>query len=374
VNEVIGLAVKNARQVRLLQTLKGEALNRDRISPGAVPLIVWLGDNVYERGVPRDPGEEGYKNGELTPVGLEYVQAAATVVVQAQVALEGKANAVFVAGNHDWDQAVTRGPEGRERVIEEGEVIRRYVEERRVHGALPDGLQIRMLPAGGCPGPAAVDVPVAADARVRVAAIDTEWLLTDDPDKGCVTGGRCKPCSPGKAEDVYAALGKMSRETGPHDSMLVVAHHPLETYGLHGAQFFWWNPKSWPRWLGLSHEDMPHKSNRRLRAGLASAFDAERGEPLLYAAGHDHSLQLLRLDGHGPYVAISGSASKISSVRAGHDAIFAHGEHGYMVVDFFEDGRVLLYVVEVPIGDVPVKRYPPFELRPARSLSLRAAP
>src|SRR5262245_10996089 len=31
VDEVIGLAVKNARQVRLLQTLKGEALNRDRL-------------------------------------------------------------------------------------------------------------------------------------------------------------------------------------------------------------------------------------------------------------------------------------------------------------------------------------------------------
>src|SRR5690349_11511406 len=44
VDEVVGLAVKSARQSHLLQTLKGEALNRRFLEPGAVPLIVWLGD------------------------------------------------------------------------------------------------------------------------------------------------------------------------------------------------------------------------------------------------------------------------------------------------------------------------------------------
>jgi hypothetical protein len=68
----------------------------------------------------------------------------------------------------------------------------------------------------------------------------------------------------------------------------------------------------------------------------------------------------------GPYVAISGSASKTDPVRAGRGTMFARSEHGYMVVDFFEDGRVLLSVVEVPDAG-PIRRRPPFELRAART-------
>jgi hypothetical protein len=372
VNEVIGLAVKNARQSRLLQTLKGEALNREHLAAGAVPLIVWLGDNVYEHGVPRDPGDQGYRDGELTPVGLEYVESAATVVVQAQVAVEAKANAVFVPGNHDWDHAVTTGPEGRERVIEEGEVLRRYVEERRAHGGLAEGTQIRLLPTGGCPGPAEVDVPIRGGAKVRVAAVDTEWLLTKNPDEGCVSGGRCKSCDPGTAQAVYQSLHAMAQSCGPRDAMIVVGHHPLRSYGLHGAQFFLSNPKSWLRWLPWSQEDAPSSRNKQLRQGLASIWETDHGAPLLYAAGHDHNLQLIRATDMGgkdgvPYVVISGSASKTSSVRLGKGSLFAHDQHGYMVADFFADGRVLLYIVEVAGNDSPVVRYPPVELRPAQT-------
>jgi hypothetical protein len=364
VDEAIAGAIRSARPARLLQTLKGEAKSRDRLAAGTTPLIVWLGDNVYEHGVPRDPGAVGYQDGALTPVGIAYVEAAATVVVQAQVAVEAGAHAVFVAGNHDWDHAVKRGPAGRERVIEEGEVLRRYVQAQRAAGALPDNLQIGVLPGGGCPGPATVDLPITPDARVRVAALDTEWLITENPDEGCVSGGRCQPCDPATAEGVYAALAGLSHNTRPGDALLVVGHHPLRSYGLHAAQFFWSRPESWMRWAPLSQQDAPHPRNRRMREGLAAAYDAARGEPLLYAAGHEHSLQLIHLPA-GPYVAVSGSASKTDPVRAGGDTVFAHSEHGYMVVDFFEDGRVLLYVVEVPDGDGPVRRHPPFELRAA---------
>lgn len=376
VEEATALAVKNARESRLLQTLKSEALDRERLAAGAVPLIVWLGDNVYEHGVPRDPGDQGYRGGRLTPVGLEYVRSAATVVVQAQVAVEAKANAVFVPGNHDWDHALNAGPEGRERIIEEGEVIRRYVAERRAHGGLAEGTDIRLLPPGGCPGPVETDVPMANGARVRIAAIDTEWLLTKDPDVGCVPGGPCRPCHPGSAQAVYDALGAIARSTGPRDAMLVVGHHPLRTYGRHGARAFWNEPKSWVRWLPLSQEDASHPRNRQLREGLASAWSADNDEPLLYAAGHDHNLQVIHVPlgrgesdrerTQGPFCAVSGSASKAASVGVGEGSLFADDEHGYMVVDFFEDGRVLLYVVEVPANNAPIRRYPPVEIRAAR--------
>src|SRR5688572_23507077 len=92
VDEAIAMAVQSARQSPLLESLKNDVANRETLAKDAhQPLILWLGDNVYDTGVPRYPGDEGYKNGELTTLGLDYVQGAATIVVQAQVAVETRA-------------------------------------------------------------------------------------------------------------------------------------------------------------------------------------------------------------------------------------------------------------------------------------------
>jgi hypothetical protein len=71
-------------------------------------------------------------------------------------------------------------------------------------------------------------------------------------------------------------------------------------------------------------------------------------------------------DKAGPYQLVSGSASKSAPVRKGGGSLFAGREHGYMVVDLFDDGRVLLYVVEVS-KEGKVRRLPPYELRAARA-------
>src|SRR6185295_13557118 len=115
---------------------------------------------------------------------------------------------------------------------------------------------------------------------------------------------------------VYEALAQAAREAGERDVMIVATHHPIRTYGIHGGHVYW-TPFSWPRWLPLSQEDAAHPRNKAMVRGLKSAFDPENGQPLLYAAGHEHNLQILREAERGPYVVVSGSASKISPVRPG---------------------------------------------------------
>jgi hypothetical protein len=364
VNETITLAIKAARTSDLLMTLRLDAAERSTLAPDApAPLIVWLGDNVYDHGVPRYPGANGYKDGQLTPVGYEYVQAATCVLVQAQVAIDAKADAVFVAGNHDWDSAVTQGPEGRERVIEEGLVIERWIKTLRQHNpdAVPPGVDVRLLPKGGCPGPEVVRLPIGGSASAIVAAVDTEWLISEDPNKGCVAGGNCRACEPSSHAKVYEALNKVARAASERDVMIVAAHHPIRTYGVHGGNIFW-SPASWPRWLPLSQEDMAHPRNKAMVRGLKSAWDPKNGQPLLYAAGHEHNLQLLRESERGPYVAVSGAASKTSPVRAGSKALFTAQKNGYMVLDLYADGRVQMRIVEVA-SEKEVLRHPPVELR-----------
>src|SRR5439155_1573469 len=74
--------------------------------------------------------------------------------------------------NHDWDR---HGPGG-------WDAVRR--EERFIAAA--GGTGAALLPAGGCPGPAVVDVGKV----VRLVALDTQWWLhngtkPEDPTSSC---------------------------------------------------------------------------------------------------------------------------------------------------------------------------------------------
>ena len=85
---------------------------------------------------------------------------------------------------------------------------------------------------------------------------------------------------------------------------------------------------------------------------LNNAFSVPEKTPLLiYAAGHDHSLQVLKGD-TTDYLIVSGAGSKISGVKRGKETLFACSREGFMVMDFFDDDTVLLRVV-VP-GDKEV--------------------
>ena len=68
---------------------------------------------------------------------------------------------------------------------------------------------------------------------------------------------------------------------------------------------------------------------------------------LIYAAGHDHSLQVLK-GCTADYLLVSGAGShnKLSAVTSGKNTFFSDKATGFMVVDFLENGKVLLRVVE----------------------------
>ena len=71
------------------------------------------------------------------------------------------------------------------------------------------------------------------------------------------------------------------------------------------------------------------------RGGHApDAYHSVSGAPLLHAAGHDHSLQVLDGDGYGvDYLVVSGSAAKSTAVKEG-PARFATREKGFMRLEF----------------------------------------
>ena len=172
-----------------------------------------------------------------------------------------------------------------------------------------------------------------------------------------------------------AVIRKLTQTLVTDLAVIVTAHHPLATHGRHGG-FFEWQAHLFPlthvaKWLWIplpgvgslyplfrwhvrrSDQDLIGGLNRRMRASLETALSSRSGTggPLIYAAGHDHNLQILEGD-VADYLVVSGSGSSsiASSVGHGSATLFAHEHPGFMAVDFTDEG-IWLSVVE-PIGSV----------------------
>ena len=203
-----------------------------------------------------------------------------------------------------------------------------------------------------------MDMP-EAEPLVRVVVLDTQWWLHDER----------KPtdtCEPGTPDSVAQALQAALDTDLP---VVVAAHHPLASHGPHGG-FFGWRAHVFPLtdavpwlWVPLpivgsiypltrtrlmpSDQELSNSENRGMRDALSEAIASRtRRGPVLYAGGHEHSLQVLRGD-VADYVLVSGagSAGKITAVGSGPDTLFAHAHTGFIALDVGATG-IRLSVVE----------------------------
>jgi len=298
------------------------------------PFIVFLGDNVYPAGMPDSAAPKRRVAERVLTQQLRVLQASG-------------ARGVFVPGNHDWDSMQPGG----------WDAIRR--QERFIAAAGGSAL----LPAGGCPGPAVVDV----GAVVRLVALDSQWWLQDGPKPQGATSS-CPAASEGAVIDsVRAALRAAGQRV-----VVVAAHHPPASGGVHGGHFGWQdhifplrNIKSWlwiplpiigsvypiARAQGISNQDIPSRAYTRMRLALDSAFAGAPTPPLIYAAGHEHTLQVIA-GTSTRYVLVSGTGTfgHVERVTALDSTRFARSASGFMRVEFLRDGRARLGVMTVDRG------------------------
>lgn len=290
--------------------------------------VIFLGDNMYPEGMTERKKHEA--SSRLTP--------------QLAVVKTTGAHGLFIPGNHDW---ASGRAEGLRAVL---------AQEKFINDALAG--ESNFLPPGGSPGPVALELP-KTDPVLRLIVLDTQWWLHQHE-------------KPKKArEQVIEELVALLDTELP---VIVVGHHPLETYGEHGGVYDWkahlfpvrvlngglWIPipivgslYPYARWhLFRSDQDMSGTHNKTMVAELNRAFATRKlppqGPPLLvYAAGHEHSLQVLK-GTVTDYLLVSGAAAnrKVTGVRSGNNTLFAHQHTGFMAIDFLNDGKVLLQVVE----------------------------
>ena len=286
--------------------------------------VVFLGDNMYPEGITPEHAHE----------------ADAILGPQVQVVTGSGAEGVFIAGNHDW--AYRRdGDAGLQAVLRQAQ----YIDER-----LGDG---SFLPAGGMPGPVVRDLP-RENPSVRLVVLDTQWWLHS----------ASKP-----AARESTVLEQLEQAVATELPVVILAHHPLLSVGVHGGHFSW-QDHLFPLtrlhqglWLPLpifgtvytllrahvwhSAQDLHGQENRRMVDSLTSALGT--GQVLAYAAGHEHNLQVLAAEPAAQFMLISGAGARRNLTPVWHRAetLFAHEHTGFMVLDFWRaSGQAWLSVVE----------------------------
>ncbi len=296
--------------------------------------IIFLGDNIYPRGLP-DTGAPDRKEMERR------------LIEQIRIAERSGAEAVFVPGNHDWEYQRENGLAA---IRREEEFIRSL--------RLPN---VRLLPQSGLPGPAVVDV----NEQLRVIAIDTQWWLHQHA-KPFYSGDSTEEMTKVRFLDSLA----VSIRTAGGRNVVVAAHHPLETHGEHGGFFDWkdhifplrklvpwlWLPlpgigSLYPvsRMMGISDQDLSGERNRELRAKLDSLFTVE---PILaYAAGHEHTLQIITgKNAHLNIVSGKGIIKHTEALTTGTNTIAATRHEGFQRMDLLLDGRIRLGMIDCSSG------------------------
>ncbi|HET7293688.1 MAG TPA: hypothetical protein VFM88_14785 [Vicinamibacteria bacterium] len=293
--------------------------------------VVFLGDNVYPRGLP-PPGDAERPEGERR------------LVAQLDAVRIPGLRTVFVPGNHDW---AASGRDGWDAVLRSAAFVR----ERGPESA-------RQLPEGGCPGPEILDL----GARVRLLLLDTQWFLHAHEKPRHPASS----CAADSEEEVVAAVQAALRGA-PDREVVVAAHHPLASGGPHGGHFSVrqhlfpltdWKPWLWiplpligssypaARKGGASPQDLSSAENEGMRAALLRAFEAR--PPLAFAAGHEHNLQVIARDSPR-YILVSGSGilGHTSGVRKIQGTRFARDHAGFMRLAFPRAGPPLLEVLGV---------------------------
>jgi len=306
------------------------ASNQEKISDGFKVLekitanaskddhLIFLGDNVYPAGLEK----EGTKKRITSENSLNS---------QIKIVEKFKGQAIFIPGNHDWYSGGVKGLKREEKFIEKALGKKSF------------------SPNNGC----AIEEIDISD-KVHLVIMDSQWFLADW-DKNPTINDDCPEIK--TRENLFTAIEDIF---GDHEDKTIVfsVHHPLLTYGSHGGYYGSRNQlKPIPiigsmithlrKSGGVSIQD---RYNEQYNAMVNRITTLAKGaNKVIFASGHEHSIQYNVKD--GIHQIVSGSGSKESATRLSEGAKFTYGKQGVVKLDIFEDGSSWVQYYAYEDGD-----------------------
>ena len=287
--------------------------------------IVFLGDNIYNSGLPDDASPS-------------YPLMKAVIDSQIHIADNTKAKVYIMPGNHDWNNG---NPGGLETIIRQ---------QQYVDNAGRDN--VSFYPKDGCPGP--VEIKISGD--VTLIIMDSQWWVHPYDKPGIESD-----CPYKTKDEVLTQLDNiLSRNS--KKLVLITFHHTIRSYGIHGGYFpakqlFFPFTDVFPK-LGYflfplfppplsfaysitrgffgTTEDLAHP----LYADMISDIDkvVKGHQNVIFASGHEHTLQLIKDSGY--YYIVSGAGSKSTRVNKNKKLLFGAQKKGFATLDISKNKNV----------------------------------
>ncbi|MFK7776473.1 MAG: BamA/TamA family outer membrane protein [Saprospiraceae bacterium] len=303
-----------------LQLLKNHLGNADKNSS-----VLFLGNNVGSNGMASKSHEKEREKDEKT------------LDAQLEILKNYEGDIIFMPGNRDWKKYGLKGLKRQEK----------YIEKKLNKSIDDDDLWANnFLPDHGCPGPEVVEI----NDKLVIIIIDSHWWLMDWDDNPNLNSG-CEV----KSRETFELLLAATIKDHKNKNIVFASHHPFKSNGPHGGRFslknhiFPFTTASdnayiplpvigtaylFLRQAGIFKQDISNSHYQEFKRMVMKAATGN-GE-IIFASGHDNSLQYFQDQQH--HYVVSGSGSNKTATKTKKDALFTYGSQGFSKIDFYEDG------------------------------------
>ncbi len=293
---------------------------RDLIPLDSKTTIIYVGDNIYDNGLPDD-------------VMPDYEHAKAVLDSQINIAKGTDAKVVFIPGNHDWNNEAS---DGLAKVTRQANYINR------------EDKNIKFIPTDGCPGP----VEYSINDDVELVVYDSQWFIRPPNERPGIESD----CAYKTPEQFYTELNDILNRNSKK-LIILAGHHTLKSYGIHGGYFRLkqhifpltdMNPKLWiplpvigslyPIVRGVFGvpEDLHYPAYANMIDGIENI--TKNHSNIIFVGGHEHTLQLIK-DSSNYYI-VSGAGSKHTRVSNNRNAPYTESALGFATLQISKNKNV----------------------------------